>query len=125
MPVAGEVIAVDGIADKAVGLHPAERRSGATFRWTEPVVVLDLRVPATATTLTLRLMQFRSLDDGQVIAAWGCRPLPSSEVQVRPSSVTVSMPPGRPGPLTIAVPRLPALGDPRRLGLALVDLVAA
>jgi hypothetical protein len=125
MPVAGEVIAVDGVADQAVGLHPAERLSGATFRWTEPVVVLDLRLPATATTLTLRLMQFRSLDDGQVIAAWGRRPLPSSEVQVRASSVTVSVPPGTQGPLTIAVPRLRAPDDRRRLGLALIDLVAA
>ena len=125
VPAAGEVVAVDRLADHAVGLHAAERLSGATFRWTEPVVVLDLRVPATATTLTLRVLRLRSLDDGQVVAAWGSRPLPSSEVQVRPSSVTVSVPPGRPGPLTIAVPRLPALGDPRRLGLALVDLVAA
>jgi hypothetical protein len=70
-------------------------------------------------------MQFRSLDDGQVIAAWGRRPLPSSEVQVRASSVTVSVPPGTQGPLTIAVPRLRAPDDRRRLGLALVDLVAA
>ena len=85
-----------------LGLHAAERLNGATFRWTEPVVVLDLRVPATATTLTLRVLRLRSLDDGQVVAAWGSRPLPSSEVQVRPSSVTVSVPPGRPGPLTIS-----------------------
>jgi len=99
--------------------------SGATFRWTEPVVVLDLRLPATATTLTLRLLHPRSLEDGQVIAAWGARPLPSSEVRVRPSSVTVSVPPRTQGPLTIAVPRLRASGDWRRLGLALVDLVAA
>jgi hypothetical protein len=124
-PAAGEVVAVDRLADHAVGLHPAERLSGATFRWTEPVVVLGLRVPATATTVTLRLLHLRSLDEEQVIAAWGSRPLRYSEVQVGASSVTVSVPPGRPGPLTIAVPRLPALGDPRRLGLALVDLVAA
>jgi hypothetical protein len=125
VPAVGEVVAVDRLADHAVGLHPAERLSGATLRWTEPLVVLDLRVPATATTLTLRLLHLRSLDDGQVIAAWGPRQLPSSEVRVRPSSVTVSVRPGTQGPLTIAVPRLPAPGDPRRLGLALVDLVAA
>jgi hypothetical protein len=125
VPAAGEVVAVDRLADHAVGLHPAERLSGATLRWTEPVFVLDLRVPATATTLTLRLLHLRSLDDGQVIAAWGPRPLPSSGVRVRPSSVTVSVPPGTQGPLIIAVPRFPAPGDPRRLGLALVDLVAA
>jgi hypothetical protein len=124
VPAAGEVVAVDRLADHAVGLHPAERLSGATLRWTEPLVVLDLRVPATATTLTLRLLHLRSLDNGQVIAAWGPRQLPSSEVRVRPSSVTVSVRPGTQGPLTIAVPRLPAPGDPRRLGLALVDLVA-
>jgi hypothetical protein len=122
---AGEVVAVDRLAEHAIGLHPVERLSGATFRWTEPVVVLDLRVPATATTLTLRLLHPRSLDDGQVIAAWGPRPLPCSEVQVRPSSVTVSVPPGAQGPLTIAVPRLRAPGDRRRLGLALIDLAAA
>jgi hypothetical protein len=45
-------------------------------------------------------------------------------VQVLPSSVTVSVPPGTPGPLTIAVPRLRARDDRRRLGLALVELVA-
>jgi hypothetical protein len=123
-PAAGEVVAVDRLADHAVGLHSAERLSGASFRWTEPVVALDLRVPATATMLTLRLLRLRSLDEGQVIAAWGSRPLPSSEVRVRPSSVTVSVPPGTQGALTIAVPRLPAPGDPRRLGLALVDVVA-
>jgi hypothetical protein len=122
---AGEVVAVDCLADDVVGLHPAERLGGATFRWTEPVVVLDLRLPATATTLTLRLLHLRSLDDGQVFVAWGPRPLPSSEVQVRPSLITVSVPPGTRGPLTIAAPRLPAPGDRRRLGLALVDLVAA
>jgi hypothetical protein len=122
---AGEVVPVDRLADHAVGLHPAERLGGATFRWTEPVVVLDVRVPPTAATLTLRLRHLRSLDDGQVIAAWGPRPLPSSHVQVRPSSVTISLPPGTQGPLTIAVPRLLAPGDRRRLGLALVDLVAA
>jgi hypothetical protein len=125
VPDAGEVVGVDRLADHAVGLHPAERRSGATFRWTEPVVVLDVRVPAAATTLTLRLLHLRSLDDGQVIAAWGSRPLPPSEVQVRPSSITVSVRPGTQGPLTIAVPRIAAPGDRRRLGLALVDLVAA
>src|SRR5439155_4237480 len=64
---AGKVVAVDRVADHAVGLHPAERSSGATFRWTEPVVVLDVRVPPTATTLTLRLLPLRSLDDGQAI----------------------------------------------------------
>lgn len=121
----GEGINADHLSVHAAGMHLAEQFNGRAFRWTEPVVVLDLELPAGANAVTVQLLGLRSLGSGDVSAAWGHRHVPATALRIDASTITVLELAEARGPLTLSVTRMRSSGDRRRLGLPIVAVAAS
>ena len=120
----GAVVDADRLSEHAAGMHLAERFDNRPFRWTEPLVVLDLEIPDGANAVTVRLLQLRNLGAGDVSAAWGMRLVPPQELDIEPSAITIRQLDDARGPLTISVTPLDSEGDSRKLGLPVVAVAA-
>jgi hypothetical protein len=121
----GAAIDADRLSAHAAGMHLAERFGNRPFRWTEPVVVLDLELTADAESVTVHLLELRKLGEQEVSVAWGRRPVPAGALDVESSTITVRDLENARGPLTISVTPLDSKGDNRKLGLPVVAVAAA
>jgi hypothetical protein len=123
LPADGAAVPAEALDGSASGVHGLEHASSVPFRWTEPVVVLDIKPPPNARAVTLQLVpgltEFRA---GDIAAAWGRHCVDPAGIRTSAGAISVNVS-GR-GPLTIAVTRFRAHRDPRRLGLPLTAVAA-
>lgn len=117
-------VTAEHLGAHAAGLHLVERFNGRAFRWTEPVVVLNVALPFEAAGVTVRLLGVRVLRQGEVTAAWGRRPVAPSALDINESAITIWLPASARGPLTLAVAGMESKSDGRRLGIPIVEVAA-
>jgi hypothetical protein len=85
----GGPLCVDALAGSVSGLHGPEELRGQHFRWTEPVVILNVRGGG---TLLLRLAVPRALSPGQIAAVYGSHRIDVSVIDADGDSITIQIP---------------------------------
>ena len=128
----GVTLGAERLDDLLVGAHGLERQGGRRFRWTEPVALLRLALPADGAVLRVRTGGLRGapLDYLQGIYAAGLS-LPPANFGGDEETLEVRLPPNfakaaaDSGVVMVCRPFLPSRAgssDRRRLGMPVVEL---